>query len=152
MRRDVERLQALGHAAAAEHVLDRSRVDVGVALEQLVDDVGGGLVGAQLGERALEGAPDRAADGVDDHGFGHLRGSPCGRVEAGARTVAEGRAADGDEAHPARAGEPTTGRTPRGLAPERVAESCDRGGRELIDVRRTTSGRRAASPAPATSR
>ncbi len=50
--------------------IDR-RVDVRVALEELVDDVGGGLVGAKLGERALEGAPDRAADGVDDHGFGH---------------------------------------------------------------------------------
>ena len=68
---DVEGLQALGHAAAAEDVLDRGRVDVRVALEQPVDDVGAHLVGALLGERALEGAADRGADGVDDHCFGH---------------------------------------------------------------------------------
>ena len=70
---DVEGLQALRHAAAAEDVLDQGRVDLGVALEQLVDDEGAHLVGAQLGERALEGTADRRADGVDDHCFGHLR-------------------------------------------------------------------------------
>ena len=63
--------QALRHAAAAEDVLDQGRVDVGVALEQLVDDEGAHLLGAQLGQRALEGTADRRADGVDDHCFGH---------------------------------------------------------------------------------
>ena len=68
---DVERLQALRHAAAAEEVFDRGRVDLRVALEQLVDDVGAHLVGAQLRQRALEGAADRRADGVDDDCLGH---------------------------------------------------------------------------------
>ena len=48
-----------------------SGVHVRVALEQPVDDVGAHLVGALLGQRSLEGAADRGADGVDDHGFGH---------------------------------------------------------------------------------
>ena len=51
----------------------RAGSTLGVALEQLVDDEGAHLVGAQLGQRALEGAADRRADGVDDHCFGHLR-------------------------------------------------------------------------------
>ena len=63
--------QALRHADAAEHVLDQGRVDLGVALEQLVDDEGAGLLGAQRGQRALEGTADRRADGVDDHCIGH---------------------------------------------------------------------------------
>jgi hypothetical protein len=42
-----------------------------VALEELVDDVGAGLVRAELGERALERAADRRADAVDDYGFRH---------------------------------------------------------------------------------
>ena len=71
IRRDVEGLQALRHADAAEDVLDQGGVDAGVALEQLVDDEGAHLVGAQLGERALEGTADRRAEGVDDHCFGH---------------------------------------------------------------------------------
>src|SRR5680860_1201512 len=68
---DVEGLQALRHAAAAEEVFDRGRIDLGVALEQPVDDEGAHLVGAQLGQRALEGAADRRADGVDDDCLGH---------------------------------------------------------------------------------
>ena len=47
------------------------RRHVGVALEQRVDHEGARVVGAKRGERALEGAPDRGADCVDDHGFGH---------------------------------------------------------------------------------
>ena len=86
IRAMLKRLQALRHAAAAEDVLDQLRRDVGVALEQLVDDVGGGLVGAQLGQRSLEGAPDRAAGGVDDHGFGHLL-SRLLRIRVGAQMV-----------------------------------------------------------------
>ena len=58
-------------------VLDRRRVDTRVALEQLVDDEGARLVRAELGQRALEGAPDGRADGVDDHCFGHCE-SPVG--------------------------------------------------------------------------
>src|SRR5680860_1320945 len=68
---DVEGLQALQHAAAAEEVFDRGRIDLGVALEQPVDDEGAHLVGAQLGQRAREGAADRRADGVDDDCLGH---------------------------------------------------------------------------------
>ena len=48
-------------------------LDLGIALEQLVDHEGAKLVRAQLGERALEGPADGRADGVDDHCFGHLR-------------------------------------------------------------------------------
>ena len=64
-------------------LLDRRRVDVRVALEQLVDDEGAHLVRAELGERALEGAPDGRADGVDDHCFRHVS-SPEWRKEAAA--------------------------------------------------------------------
>ena len=71
--RDVEGLQALRHAAAAVELLDAGRVDVGVAVEQRVDHERAHLVWAQLGEGALEGASDRGADGIDDHGFRHLR-------------------------------------------------------------------------------
>ncbi len=68
---DVEALQALGHAAAAVDVLDQLGRDVGVALEQLVDDERCRLLGTKLGERSLERTSDRAAGGVDDHGFRH---------------------------------------------------------------------------------
>jgi hypothetical protein len=68
---EVEGLQALRHADPAEDVFDQRRVDLGVALEQLVDHIGARLVGAQLGQRALEGTADRRADGVDDDCFGH---------------------------------------------------------------------------------
>ena len=60
-----------GMPHAHEDLLDERRVHVRVALEQLVDDEGAHLVGAQLGQRALEGAADGRADGVDDHCFGH---------------------------------------------------------------------------------
>jgi hypothetical protein len=69
---DVERLQALRHAATAEQVLDGGRVHLRVPLQQLVDDEGAHLVGTLLGQRSLEGTADRGADGVDDHGFWHL--------------------------------------------------------------------------------
>jgi len=69
---DVVGLLALCHAAAADQVLDRRRIDIRVALEQLVDDVGGQVVGPHLRERALEGTPDRCADGIDDDCFRHL--------------------------------------------------------------------------------
>jgi hypothetical protein len=42
-----------------------------MALQELVDDERARLVRAELGERALEGASDRRADGVDDHCFRH---------------------------------------------------------------------------------
>ena len=41
-------------------LLDRLRDDVGVSLQQPVDDVRRGLLGAKLGQRSLERAPDRA--------------------------------------------------------------------------------------------
>jgi hypothetical protein len=68
---DVERLKALRHAAAAVDVLDQLGIDVRVALEELVHDIRGRLLWAELGERPLEGAPDGRADCVDDHGFRH---------------------------------------------------------------------------------
>jgi hypothetical protein len=43
---EVEGLQALGHAHAAEDLLDRGGIDGLVALEDLVDHVGPHLVGA----------------------------------------------------------------------------------------------------------
>ena len=69
---DVGRLQALGHPAAAEDVLDQLRRQLGVALDQLVDDMGGGLLRPQLGQRALERPTDRGPGGIDDHCFRHL--------------------------------------------------------------------------------
>ena len=75
MRPMLKACEALRHADAAEDVLDQGRVDLGVALEQLVDDEGAHLLRAQLGQRALEGTADRRADGVDDDCFGHS-GSP----------------------------------------------------------------------------
>jgi hypothetical protein len=69
---EVESLLALGHADAAEDFFDVLGVDTRVALEELVDDEGAGVVGAKLGQRALEGAADRGADGVHDHCFRHL--------------------------------------------------------------------------------
>ena len=49
--------QALRHADAAEDVLDQGRVDVGVALEQLVDDEGAHLLGAQRASEPLKARP-----------------------------------------------------------------------------------------------
>ena len=69
---DVECLEALRHAATAEEILDRIGAHVRIALEQLVDGEGPRLVGAKLGERPLERAPDRGPNGVDDYGFRHL--------------------------------------------------------------------------------
>ena len=68
---DVEGLNALRQAAAGVDLLDRLGVDVGVALEELVDHEGAHLVRSHRGQRALEGAADRGPDGVDDHCFGH---------------------------------------------------------------------------------
>ena len=118
---DVERLQALGHAAAAVDVLDQVGRDVRVALEQLVDDEGGGFLGAKLGEGSLERAPDRAAGGVDDHGFGHLVLRSLGSFGTG----------DGIDLGVN--DEPTTGTA---LPPERVAELLG-DGVAVIDVRRS---------------
>jgi hypothetical protein len=70
----VERLLALRKADARDHLLHRGGVHVGVALEQLVHDERAHVVGAQRRERALEGAADGGAEGVDDHCFGHLEG------------------------------------------------------------------------------
>ena len=53
-------------------LLDSAGSTLGVALEQLVDDEGAHLVRAELGERALEGAADGRANGVDDDCFRHL--------------------------------------------------------------------------------
>ena len=69
---DVVGLQALRKAAAADHFLDERGIDLGVALKELVDDEGGCLVGTQRGQRALEGAPHRGPDDVDDYCFGHF--------------------------------------------------------------------------------
>src|SRR4051812_7530587 len=69
---DVVGLLALRHAAAADQVVDRCRVDALVAREQLVDDEGAHVVRPDLCERALEGAPDGRSDGVDDYRFWHV--------------------------------------------------------------------------------
>ena len=97
---DVVGLQPLGEAAAGDDLLHGGRVDAGVALEHLVEDVREGLVGSQRRERALEGAADRGADRVDDHGFGH--GWVLSVMTPGGRTP--------------RAGLSPGGRTPRGLS------------------------------------
>jgi len=67
----VEGLLALGHTAAGDDLLDQRRIHAGVCLEQPIDDQRAHLVRAHLGQRALEGATDGSADGVDDHCFGH---------------------------------------------------------------------------------
>jgi hypothetical protein len=71
---DVVGLQALRQATAGDELLDGSGIDVGVALEQLIHDERERLVGAQRGERALEGSTHGRPDGVDDDGFGHENG------------------------------------------------------------------------------
>ena len=65
--------------------IDLLGVDTGVALEELVDHEGAGLVGAELGERALEGASDRGADCVHDHCFRHAKSFSLGLCGLGVR-------------------------------------------------------------------
>src|SRR4029450_8195921 len=69
---DVEGLEALGHAAAADDLLHRLRSDLGVALEELVENEGAYVVGSQLRKRAFERAADRCPDRIDDDCFWHL--------------------------------------------------------------------------------
>jgi hypothetical protein len=66
-------LEALRKADAAVDLLDQLGVDLLVPLEQGVHDERAHLVGAKLGQRALEGAADRCTDGIDDHRFRHAR-------------------------------------------------------------------------------
>jgi len=68
---DVVGLQTLRKAAAGDELLDGRGIDVRVALQELIDHEREGLVGAQRGERALEGTTHGRPDGVDDDGFGH---------------------------------------------------------------------------------
>src|SRR3954464_4084022 len=70
---DVVGLLALWKSTAADQVLDRSGVDVGVAVEQRVDDVGAEVIRADAGQRPLESAPDRAANCIDNYGFRHSK-------------------------------------------------------------------------------
>ena len=60
------------------------RVELGDLVQRGLDDRGGQVVGAQVLQRALEGAADGGAGGGDDDGFGHAgdsvrRGGPRAR-------------------------------------------------------------------------
>src|SRR5207244_10620901 len=68
---EVPALLALREPHTRDDVLDGRGVDAGVALEQPVDHERGHVVGADADQRALEGAPDRGANGVDDDCFWH---------------------------------------------------------------------------------
>src|SRR6202022_4564407 len=69
---DVVALLALAVAAAHHHVADRGLLELRVALDQRAQRYRRQIVGAHGLQRALGGAPDRGADGVDDYCFGHL--------------------------------------------------------------------------------
>jgi hypothetical protein len=63
-------------AAAHHHVVGLGEVDARVALDQRPQGHGGEVVGADVLQRPLGRAPDRRADGVDDHGFRHRKTAP----------------------------------------------------------------------------
>jgi hypothetical protein len=72
---DVHPLLA-GLEAAAHHDVVRLReVDLGVAVHERLERHRGEVVRADVLEGSLDRAPDRRADGVDDHGFRHLGSS-----------------------------------------------------------------------------
>ena len=136
-------------------------IDVGVALEQPVDHEGAGLIGAQLGQRALEGAADRGPQGVDDDCFRH---QVLLDVDERGGALAVGRGAD---LHATRTGQALRAAGPELSSPpiaehDRDAETDStrprqpRGwtaGRPARRRRaRTTSGTRADRAAPSTSR
>ena len=68
---DVEAGLAGRLAATHDQVLDRARRDLRHLGHQRLHDLGRHVVGAEVDERALDGTPDRAAGGGDDHGFCH---------------------------------------------------------------------------------
>ena len=63
-------LAGLVHAAI-DHVVDRAPVDIGIALHQRLDGMGGEVVDPHAAEAAVVAA-DGGADGVANVGFGHL--------------------------------------------------------------------------------
>ena len=80
---DVEALFARGQAAAAHQVVDRRPLELRHLLQHLVGDVGGQIIGPDIDERPLVGAPNWGpAVGHDDrvsHGARFsLRGPNCG--------------------------------------------------------------------------
>ena len=68
---DVGALLADAVRRTHQHVRGLPEVDAGVALDQGPDRDRGQLVGPHPAQRALSRAPDRRADRVDDHSFGH---------------------------------------------------------------------------------
>ena len=69
---EVHPLLLLREAAADDHVDDVLRLELRHLRHRLADREGEQVVGALVDQRALAGAPDRGADGADDHGFGHV--------------------------------------------------------------------------------
>jgi hypothetical protein len=68
---DVVALLAGLEAAAHDDVLGLREVHLGVALHERAQRHRRQVVGADVLQRALAGAPDRRPDGVDDDGFRH---------------------------------------------------------------------------------
>ena len=79
---DVEPLFACGQTTAAHQVVDRRPLELGHLLQHLVGDVSGQIIGPDVDQRALVGAPNRGATVSDDDRVSHgarfsLRGANC---------------------------------------------------------------------------
>src|SRR5881396_909714 len=132
----VEALWALGEAGPHDHVLDLGRVELGDLLEQVLDAVGGHVIGPRQVERATEGLGEPGPRARYDHCITHdglLRlvgyvsrisrriGPPDASPGWGGRRLrvdGPGRGGRG-----ARASVPATPLTPRG-APPRRSPTC----------------------------
>ena len=88
-----------GSGAAEDDIVDFGFIYLGMALEKLVKDGGGHVVGTGIFERSASGFSDWGAEAIDDYCFLHVSPSVCALltvIDASRLTAPAGRGSERD--------------------------------------------------------